>query len=80
MEVGRTKEMLIKFKEKEDCAFLKDFRQRRMKRWKAQKCPEHPYEFKPDDISRTYGAGGTKEGEKADVCRMIQDADNGILV
>lgn len=43
---------------------------------KLKGCLDHLYEFKPDYISCTYGAGGTNVGKNLDVCRMIKDADN----
>lgn len=36
----------------------------------------HLYEFDPDYISCTYGAGGTNVGRNMDVCKLILSADN----
>lgn len=43
---------------------------------KLPDCLEHLYEFKPDYISCTYGAGGSNVGRNMDVCKLILDADN----
>ena len=37
---------------------------------------EHLYEYKPDFISCTYGAGGTNKGRSTEVCNMIQRSGN----
>ncbi len=37
---------------------------------------DHLYEFHPDYISCTYGAGGTNVGKNLDVCKLIEGADN----
>ena len=39
-------------------------------------CLEHLYEFKPDYISCTYGAGGSNVGRNMDVCKLVLNADN----
>lgn len=39
-------------------------------------CLEHLYEFRPDYISCTYGAGGGNVGKNMEVCNMIKNADN----
>lgn len=39
-------------------------------------CLDHLYEFKPDYISCTYGAGGGNVGKNMEVCKMIKDSDN----
>lgn len=43
---------------------------------KLKGCLDHLYEFKPDYISCTYGAGGTNVGKNLDVCKMIKESDN----
>ncbi|MFI3312975.1 MAG: methylenetetrahydrofolate reductase [Eubacteriales bacterium] len=37
---------------------------------------EHLYDFAPDFISCTYGAGGTNVGRNLEVCKAIQSSDN----
>jgi methylenetetrahydrofolate reductase (NADPH) len=39
----------------------------------------HLYEFKPDFISCTYGAGGSNKGRHIEVCRAVQKSGNLIL-
>ncbi len=36
----------------------------------------HLYDFKPDFVSCTYGAGGTNVGRNMEVCKAIQESDN----
>ncbi|QOV20484.1 methylenetetrahydrofolate reductase [Blautia liquoris] len=43
---------------------------------KLGKTLEHLYEFKPDYISCTYGAGGSNVGRNLEVCKKIKEADN----
>ncbi|UWP60121.1 methylenetetrahydrofolate reductase [Ruminococcus gauvreauii] len=40
----------------------------------------HLYEFQPDFISCTYGAGGTNVGRNVEVCKAIQDSGKSIAV
>ena len=42
-------------------------------------CLEHLYEFNPDYISCTYGAGGSNVGRNMDVCKLILNADNNTI-
>lgn len=42
-------------------------------------CLDHLYEFEPDYISCTYGAGGGNVGKNVEVCKMIQDSDNNTI-
>jgi methylenetetrahydrofolate reductase (NADPH) len=37
------------------------------------------YEFKPDFISCTYGAGGTNKGRSLDVCASVKESGNEIM-
>lgn len=37
---------------------------------------EHLYDWQPDYISCTYGAGGSNVGKNVEVCKMIQHSDN----
>ncbi|HIU76236.1 MAG TPA: methylenetetrahydrofolate reductase [Candidatus Pelethocola excrementipullorum] len=46
---------------------------------KLESCLEHLYEFRPDYISCTYGAGGGNVGKNLEVCKMIQSADNNTI-
>ncbi len=46
---------------------------------KLEGCLEHLYEFQPDYISCTYGAGGSNVGKNLEVCNMIQKAGNNTI-
>ncbi|WP_230397304.1 methylenetetrahydrofolate reductase [Novisyntrophococcus fermenticellae] len=46
---------------------------------KLEGCLEHLYEFQPDYISCTYGAGGSNVGKNLEVCKMIQKAGNNTI-
>jgi len=41
---------------------------------------EHLYDFEPDFISCTYGAGGTNVGRNVEVCKAIQDSGKSTAV
>lgn len=40
---------------------------------------EHLYEYSPDFISCTYGAGGTNKGRSTEVCSLIQNSGNNAM-
>lgn len=46
---------------------------------KLESCLGHLYEFQPDYISCTYGAGGGNVGKNLEVCKMIRSAENNTI-
>ncbi|MHC1723129.1 MAG: methylenetetrahydrofolate reductase [Aminipila sp.] len=44
-----------------------------------QETLEHLYQFEPDFISCTYGAGGTNKGRSAELCEMIEKSGHDAL-